>query len=269
MNLFRGPSRKHLWSNVRCQELRKEPAIPNSMGFFWVLMTMLGLAGLGCCGWVHPHPMAVPRFSLCRWISRDSVNYFLMTSVLTQKPSARYNRRKLNRFRLCSHAWRLLGVGLVLGGLLVASSPSPSEAVVTYSWPLRTERKIVGAFDNPPENWLPGHRGIDIATANGRTVYAPGPGTVTFAGDLAGRGVISITHGWFRTTYEPVTPSVVVGQYVKKDQAIGRISPGVSHCGSSTTGYCLHWGMRTDYHYFNPLILISAKGKLIPIGGTS
>lgn len=156
-----------------------------------------------------------------------------------------------------------------LGSLLVASSPVPSNAVTTYSWPLRNDRKIVGKFDNPPEPWLAGHRGVDISTLLGRSVYAPGPGTVTYAGDLAGRGVVSILHGWFRTTYEPITPAVVVGQYVKKDQLIGRIASGASHCGSAATGYCLHWGMKTDIQYFNPLILISAKGKLLPLGEPS
>lgn len=155
-----------------------------------------------------------------------------------------------------------------IGSLLVASSPVPSHAAVTYSWPLRSDRKIIAAFDNPPQNWLPGHRGVDISSSLGRTVYAPGPGYVTYAGDLAGRGVVSITHGWFRTTYEPVTPNVVMGQYVKKDQVIGRIANGVGHCGSSATGYCLHWGMRTDYKYFNPLILVSGKPVLMPIGST-
>ena len=178
-------------------------------------------------------------------------------------------RRIAQKTRLCTHAWRLIVVLLVFGGLLVASSPVPSTAVTTYSWPLKTDRKIVGKFDNPPEPWLAGHRGVDIATVLNRIVYSPGPGTVTYAGDLAGRGVVSVMHGWFRTTYEPVTPSVVVGQVVKKDQALGRISAGVSHCGSATTGYCLHWGMRTDTKYFNPLILLSAKGKLIPVGEPS
>lgn len=188
---------------------------------------------------------------------------------MNQTPATSPIRRIAQKTRLCTHAWRLIGVGVVLGSVLVASSPAPSDAAVTYSWPLKTDRKITGAFDNPPENWLPGHRGVDIATVLGRIVYSPGAGTVTYAGDLAGRGVVTVSHGWFRTTYEPVTPSVVVGQVVRKDQALGRISAGVSHCGSASPGYCLHWGMRTDYKYFNPLILLSPKGKLIPLGNTS
>lgn len=188
---------------------------------------------------------------------------------MTQSDSLSIFRRISRKTRLCPHAWRLLVVLVSLAGLLVASSPVPSNATITYTWPMRTERKIIGKYNNPPEPWLPGHRGVDIYAVLGRSVYASGDGIVIYASDLAGRGVVSISHGWFRTTYEPVAPSVVIGQSVKKDQQIGRITNGAAHCGNASTGYCLHWGMRTDTKYFNPLLLIRPKGKLVPIGAPS
>ena len=45
----------------------------------------------------------------------------------------------------------------------------------------------------------------------GQPVRAALPGTVTFAGMLAGRGVVVVDHGATRTTYEPVAATVAVG----------------------------------------------------------
>jgi hypothetical protein len=72
---------------------------------------------------------------------------------------------------------------------------------------------MVRRFDPPPRPWLPGHRGVDLAADPGAPVYAAGPGVVRFAGEVAGRGVVSVDHaGGLRTTYEPVTPAVTEGR---------------------------------------------------------
>jgi murein DD-endopeptidase MepM/ murein hydrolase activator NlpD len=70
-------------------------------------------------------------------------------------------------------------------------------------------------FDAPSPNWHRGHRGVDLAGESGQPVYAAAAGTVVFAGELAGRSLVSIAHpGGLRTSYEPVQPSVRVGQLV-------------------------------------------------------
>ena len=52
-------------------------------------------------------------------------------------------------------------------------------------------------FDAPSPNWNRGHRGVDLAGTPGQPVYAAGAGTVVFAGELAGRPLVSIAHpGW-------------------------------------------------------------------------
>ena len=51
-------------------------------------------------------------------------------------------------------------------------------------------------------------------------------GTVTYAGMLAGRGVVVVSHGATRTTYEPVTATVGVGQPVAAGGALG--APGAA-----------------------------------------
>ena len=96
---------------------------------------------------------------------------------------------------------------------------------------MKTAQLSVG-FDRPPQNWLPGHRGVDLVGRTGDQVYAAGNGVVTFAGSLAGKGVVVIKHGPVRTTYEPVTASVLVGSKVKVGELIGRLAPGQSHCAT-------------------------------------
>ena len=62
-------------------------------------------------------------------------------------------------------------------------------------------------FDAPTPNWNRGHRGVDLAGSPGQPVYAAAAGTVVFAGELAGRPLVSIAHpGGLRTSYEPVRP---------------------------------------------------------------
>ena len=82
-------------------------------------------------------------------------------------------------------------------------------------WPLRPRPAVLRMFDAPSPNWNRGHRGVDLAGAPGQPVYAAGAGTVVFAGELAGRTLVSIAHpGGLRTSYEPVRPSVRAGQLV-------------------------------------------------------
>ena len=75
---------------------------------------------------------------------------------------------------------------------------------------------------------------------------------MTFAGSLAGRGVVVVDHGATRTTYEPVTASVSVGDTSPPGDRIGTLQLAGSHCFPRA---CLHWGwIRTvDDVYLDPL----------------
>jgi murein DD-endopeptidase MepM/ murein hydrolase activator NlpD len=86
-------------------------------------------------------------------------------------------------------------------------------------------------------------------------VVAAGAGRVVFAGELAGRGVISVEHeGGLRTTYEPVTASVAAGSPVAAGQPIGTLQAGHPGCAPAS---CLHWGARLpDGTYLDPLALL-------------
>jgi murein DD-endopeptidase MepM/ murein hydrolase activator NlpD len=126
----------------------------------------------------------------------------------------------------------------------------------TYGWPLVGRPTVTRRFDPPPQPWLAGHRGVDLAGTVDATVLAAGSGTVVFAGVIAGRGVVSIEHpGGLRTTYEPVQPLVRAGQAVRVGQPIALLDAG--HLGCPVDA-CLHWGLRRGDVYLDPLSLLSA-----------
>ena len=133
-------------------------------------------------------------------------------------------------------------------------------------WPFEsTQTAVVHAFDPPEQPWRPGHRGVDLAGIAGSVVYAAGDGIVTYAGLVAGVGVVTITHGELRTTYQPVAAAVGVGQRVEAGQSIGTLEVDASHCAPSA---CLHWGLLRGDVYLDPTSLITPPGRprLLPLG---
>jgi murein DD-endopeptidase MepM/ murein hydrolase activator NlpD len=136
-------------------------------------------------------------------------------------------------------------------------------------WPLRPRPAVLQTFDAPSLKWNRGHRGVDLAGAAGQTVYAAAGGTVVFAGELAGRPLVSIAHpGGLRTTYEPVEVVVRVGQLVDSGSAVGHLVAGHPGCGGAA---CLHWGAmwgpasRADY--VDPLgLVVTTPLRLKPLG---
>ncbi|HYO05195.1 MAG TPA: M23 family metallopeptidase [Mycobacterium sp.] len=161
---------------------------------------------------------------------------------------------------------RSLSIVLAVGVLLAV----PASAVDgRLDWPLRPRPGVLRTFDAPSPNWNRGHRGVDLAGTAGQTVYAAAAGTVVFAGELAGRPLVSIAHpGGLRTTYEPVRAVVRVGQPVDPGSAIGTLVAGHADCGADA---CLHWGAmwgpasRADY--VDPLGLVATTPiRLKPLG---
>ncbi|WP_344214350.1 M23 family metallopeptidase, partial [Kribbella sancticallisti] len=130
-----------------------------------------------------------------------------------------------------------------------ASVTEPPDAV----WPLHPRPEVVRGFDLPAKPWLPGHRGVDLAGTTGQQVLSATPGTITYSGTLAGRGVIVVTHGQLRTTYEPVIPQLPVGTPVAPGTPIAHLSAAGTHCPPHP---CLHWGLLKATEYQNPLSLL-------------
>lgn len=165
----------------------------------------------------------------------------------------------------------VLGPVLMLGGLAPAavSSAGPAAALARapasdddarFEWPLHPEPPVVRPFEAPEDPYGPGHRGLDLDASPGQPVLAAGAGVVVFAGQIAGRGVVSIDHDALRTTYEPVRPSVTVGDQVYAGQRIGTVVAGHADCA----GTCLHWGVRRGIppEYLNPLELVGERSQI-------
>ncbi|GIG53249.1 M23 family metallopeptidase [Demequina activiva] len=116
----------------------------------------------------------------------------------------------------------------------------------------------------PVHEWLPGHRGIDLAAAHGQPVVAPAPGTVTFAGIVVNRPVLTVTHDdGARTSLEPVDATVEVGTRVVAGAPIGTVAQTPGHCVPVA---CVHWGVRVGERYVDPLDVLAGFGpvRLLP-----
>jgi len=115
---------------------------------------------------------------------------------------------------------------------------------------------VVRPYDPPQTAYGSGHRGIDLGAATGQEVRAMAAGRVTFAGQVAGIPVVSVTHaGGPRSTYEPVTATVSVGDQVVAGQRIGLVAAMGGHCGGEVG--CVHVGLRDSHGYRDPTPLLS------------
>lgn len=159
----------------------------------------------------------------------------------------------------------------LFAAMVALAAPSSAslkmEPTSDWVWPLNPRPTVVSVFDPPAQPWLAGHRGVDLLGSPGQLVSAIGPGEVTFASSLAGRGVVVVSHGALRSTYEPVTAGVEVGEPVRAGDPLGSLQAPRSHCAPSV---CLHLGLRRGADYLDPLSLLGPLAvHLKPIGGTT
>ncbi len=152
---------------------------------------------------------------------------------------------------------------LLAAVLTVPTVPTARTADPVGVWPLQPPPEVVHAFDPPDSPYGAGHRGVDLLGSTGQPVLAALPGTVTYAGALAGRGVVVVDHGSTRTTYEPVAATVAVGAAVAAGGRIGTLQLSGSHCFPRA---CLHWGWIEGETYLDPLRLVGAGPvRLLPL----
>lgn len=155
-----------------------------------------------------------------------------------------------------------LVLSLACPGRVAAAVPAAADDPVGV-WPLQPAPEVVARFDPPDQPWGEGHRGVDLAGRAGQEVRSALPGRVSFAGRIAGRGVVAVSHGSTRTTYEPVTATVRVGDDVPAGGAIGSLELAGSHCFPRA---CLHWGWLRGEVYLDPLRLVGAGPvRLLPL----
>ncbi len=128
------------------------------------------------------------------------------------------------------------------------------------------------------------HYGIDIGAPQGSSFVAVTNGTITFIGFLGGGGfTITLTdenteNGEILYTYCHCDPNFIVskGQSIHKGQIIGYVGPknvyGVkgnqyhdsngNPTNGATTGPHLHFGIRIDGKYVNPLNWLNNTSKV-------
>ena len=139
-------------------------------------------------------------------------------------------------------------------GRAEAIPASPGPAMSAWQWPLQPAPSVLRGFHPPEQRWLAGHRGVDLAATPGQVVHATGGGVVVFAGGVVDRGVVVVSHGVLRTTYEPVNASVRRGDSISRGSVLGTVQAASAHCPGAT---CLHWGLLRGRDYLNPMILLN------------
>jgi len=155
-----------------------------------------------------------------------------------------------------------------------AAPPGTDATVpaVARAWPVGVRPSVVRGWEPPATPYGRGHRGVDLAAAPGAPVRAVAPGRVSFAGRVAGRGIVSVELSNtgtppLRTTYGPVEPTVRKGDEVTTGDVLGTVEPTTSHCTRS----CLHWGLLRGETYLNPLSLLPpwllrrGPSRLLPV----
>lgn len=143
--------------------------------------------------------------------------------------------------------------------------PGPMDPpAARLSLPVPTPPTVLRPFQAPSHAYGPGHRGVDLVVPESLEIRSAAAGVVVFAGDVAGRGVVSVEHvGGLRTTYEPVLASVAPGTGVAAGQVLGVLQTGHPGCAPAA---CLHWGARLPgRHYLDPLSLLAGwEVRLLP-----
>ncbi|MEV6951522.1 M23 family metallopeptidase [Streptomyces sp. NPDC051183] len=148
--------------------------------------------------------------------------------------------------------------------LLISLLLTLLQAAAPGARPLPPPLSVARWWDPPPGPYAAGHRGVDLFAPVGAELRAVGPGRVHHAGQVAGRGVLSLTlPNGLRTTYEPVRPLVAEGEQVSTGQVVAVLTEG-SHCPAP----CLHWGLLAGEVYLNPLTLVPRPTpRLLPDPG--
>ena len=144
---------------------------------------------------------------------------------------------------------RLLAASLVAVALFVA----PSDAIEHC---VGLARPVDGSVERgfAPTGRYSGHWGVDFAVPAGTAVRAAGPGTVSFAGVVAGNLTLTVDHGGgLRTSYSYLSSLMVRrGDRVAESTTLATSGPG--H-GSPA----LHFSVRIGPTYADPLTIIGCR----------
>ncbi|WP_425954492.1 peptidoglycan DD-metalloendopeptidase family protein [Xylanimonas sp. McL0601] len=150
-----------------------------------------------------------------------------------------------------------------------APSPGPTAGQTAsargFVAPVRGQ--VAREFDPPAHEWEAGHRGVDLRAPAGAVVVAPGAGVVTFAGKVAGKPVVVVTHSdGLRSSLEPVEATVAAGTAVREGDPVGTLTVAPdsgANSGHCAPDDCVHWGVRRGEAYLDPLVLLGAATPIV------
>lgn len=155
---------------------------------------------------------------------------------------------------------------LLLPLITLALVAAPASAAGTpWQWPVPGEQtRLIRTFEAPLRPYGTGHRGIDLQVSVGEKITAPAPGVVSFTGLIAKVPTLVLDHGGgIRSTYQPITTALRVGEKVETGSVIGVIASGGRHCVPRT---CLHLGVRNSSGYLDPMrMLRQSPPVLLPL----
>ncbi|KAF2419339.1 M23 family metallopeptidase [Microbacterium sp. B35-30] len=141
---------------------------------------------------------------------------------------------------------------------MAAAGGGPVSRAERWLWPVQPFR-LERPFVAPPHEYGPGHRGIDLTVLGENIVRAPAEGVVAFSGQVAGRGILTIDHGGgLVSTLEPVDSALLAGTPIAAGAEAGTVSTG----GHTALG-ALHFGVRLDGSYINPLVLLGGVPRAV------
>lgn len=134
----------------------------------------------------------------------------------------------------------------------IGACAAPANAWVDPTTGAPHAAHLTRPADIPERNWLPGHRGVDLALKPGADVRTAEDGVVAFVGVVVGVPTVSIDHpGGVRTTYQPVVSTLSKGSEVREGDVIGVLGRSREHDG-------LHWGaLVAKDTYIDPLTLLA------------
>jgi peptidoglycan hydrolase-like protein with peptidoglycan-binding domain len=148
--------------------------------------------------------------------------------------------------RRFQHFAGLAADGIAGGATIAALRLPPPRPPLSLAWPI--QGPMTDVFG---PRWGRFHAGIDIAAPTGAGVVAAAPGTVVYAGWLAGGWgrLVTIAHGDARTMYAHLSKiEVHVGEEVQAGWEIGRVG-----ATGDATGPHLHFELRVRGAAVDPL----------------
>ncbi len=159
---------------------------------------------------------------------------------------------------------------LVAVALCLIVAVSPASAWGDWAWPV--VGPVIRGFELPNSPYGAGHRGIDIAAPFGTPVGAVAPGSVSFAGKVAGQLFVTVNHGGgLASTYSWLSSILVrKGAVVAAGDVLGLSGSG--HPGSLVPH--LHFGVKLGGVYVDPLQYLTSPSvvdliRLAPWEGAS